>query len=500
MSLSPELRRWQQRVEEAARGFGLDFCEIIFEVVDYERMNAVAAYGGFPTRFPHWRFGMAYNELSKGHAYGLRKIYEMVINNEPCYAHLLESNNLTDQKMVMAHVCAHCDFFRNNYAFAKTDRKMVDEMANHATRIRKYMDRHGEAAVEEFIDRCLSVEDLIDPHAPFVRRRREPPRDSFEEEAAPPAPARFESKDYMEEYVNPPEFLEEQRRQLDEEEEQRRRRFPEEPERDVLLFLIEHGQLENWQRDILSVIREESIYYASQWQTKMMNEGWATYWHSKILTGQGEAPPLLEDSELVHYADHHSGTVGGRPGVVNPYKLGLELFRNVEERWNKGRFGKEYEECEDLVARKNWDMQLGMGRQKIFEVRKLYNDVTFIDTFLTREFCEEQGLFVFRYNRKTRRYEVAERDFEAVRRQLLFSITNAGRPIVRVLDGNCHNRGELLLEHQHEGVDLRLDYAREALQRVQELWGRPVHLGTIVEGRPRRFSFDGHEHHETDAR
>ena len=127
-SLPPELEEMRRDIEVYAREYGLDFFPVIFEVLDYEQLNQVAAYGGFPTRYPHWRHGMEYEHLSKSYAYGLHKIYEMVINNNPCYAYLLENNGNVDQKLVMGHVYAHCDFFKNNLYFAGTDRKMVDRV------------------------------------------------------------------------------------------------------------------------------------------------------------------------------------------------------------------------------------------------------------------------------------------------------------------------------------------------------------------------------------
>ncbi|MFT7639632.1 MAG: stage V sporulation protein R, partial [Pirellulaceae bacterium] len=171
--LNEELREIQAKMEQHASDYGLDFFPTIFEVVDADQLNAVAAYGGFPTRYPHWRFGMEYEQLSKGYSYGLQKIYELVINNDPCYAYLLGSNMTTDHKLVMAHVYGHCDFFKNNFWFGQTNRKMIDEMANHGNRIRRYMDRFGVDVVENFIDVCLSVEDLIDIHSPFIRRKDE---------------------------------------------------------------------------------------------------------------------------------------------------------------------------------------------------------------------------------------------------------------------------------------------------------------------------------------
>jgi stage V sporulation protein R len=163
--LTPELEQFRQKIEKVARGYGLDFFDTIFEMVSYEQINQIAAYGGFPVRYPHWKFGMEYEQLSKSYEYGLSKIYEMVINNNPCYAYLMEGNTNMDQKLVMAHVYGHCDFFKNNIWFAPTNRKMMDQMGNHASRIRRYIDKYGQDTVESFIDICLSLENLIDRYS-----------------------------------------------------------------------------------------------------------------------------------------------------------------------------------------------------------------------------------------------------------------------------------------------------------------------------------------------
>ena len=483
-----ELCRWQETIEKTARSYGLDFFETVFELLGYEEMNAVAAYGGFPTRYPHWRFGMEYEQLTRGYAYGLQKIYEMVVNTNPCYAYLLESNSVLAQKLVMAHVYGHCDFFKNNIWFAHTNRKMIDVLANHGTRIRELMDKHGIDVVESFVDACLSVEDLIDIHAPAIKRQPTPraEEESADEEAAS---GKFRSKQYMDEFVNPPRLLAAERERHKREENEARNRFPERPERDVLHFLIEHAPLENWQRDILSIIREEAYYFAPQAQTKIMNEGWASYWHSLIMTRHE-----LTDAEVVDYADHHSGTVAPHPGQINPYKLGLELYRDIEERWNTGRFGREYEECEDRRKKEEWDRKLGLGREKIFLVRRVYNDITFIDEFLTPEFCEKHKLFSYRFNPETNRYEIESRSFEQIKQRLLFALTNFGRPTISVRDGNYENRGELYLEHEHSGADLKIDDAEATLRNIHRLWTRPVHVESRIEDKPVVLSFDGSNH------
>jgi stage V sporulation protein R len=471
------LRDVQETIEGYASELGLDFFPILYEVLDYKTMNEVAAYGGFPTRYPHWRFGMDYEQLSKSYEWGLSKIYEMVINTNPAYAYLLEGNSLVDQKTVMAHVCAHVDFFKNNYFFSKTNRKMIDGMANHAARVRRHMSRHGQDAVENFIDICLSIENLIDPMSPFIVRQREA-RVEEEEQGERDVP-RLRAKNYMESFINPPEYLEAQRKRRDEEKKQKRK-FPEHPQRDVLQFMIQHAPLETWQRDLLEVVRDEAYYFSPQAMTKIMNEGWATYWHSKILTEKA-----LSSAEIIDYADACSGILATAPGRLNPYKLGVELFRNIEDRWNRGQFGKEWDECDSMEQKRNWDRRLGLGRKKIFEVRKLYNDITFIDEFFTLEFCVEQKFYAFGFSERSGNWEIMSREFAKVKEQMLRMLTNRGQPTIVVEDGNFENRSELLLRHVHDGTDLDMAQAKDTLRGANRLWTRPVNLLTKIDGKGR---------------
>jgi stage V sporulation protein R len=488
-----ELEELRCVIEERARAEGLDFYKTIFEMIDFDTMNQIAAYGGFPTRYPHWRFGMEYERLKKQHTYGLGKIYEMVINNDPCYAYLLSDNALVDQKTVMAHVYAHCDFFKNNVWFSKTNRKMMDQMANHATRVWRHIEREGYETVEQFIDVCLSLENLIDPYAPFMRRQpdaaaRAKANATHVRERAEGSVTRYRAKPYMERYINPPERLTEERDRELARIAAERALFPPTPDRDVLGFLLRHAPLEDWQSDVLVIIREEAYYYAPQGQTKIMNEGWATYWHSKMMTQYH-----LRDDELITYADHHSGTLATSPGRLNPYKMGVELLRDIEDRWNKGRFGKEYDECTDIDRRRNWDIKLGEGRDKIFEVRRVHNDVTFIDEFLTPEFVDRYKLYHYRYDPATRRMVAVNRDFNQIKQHMLFMLTNHGQPYIYVADGNYANRGELYLAHKHIGVDIDIKYAVECLKNLRKIWGRPVHLQALIDDEMVLFSTDDDE-------
>jgi stage V sporulation protein R len=872
------LRDMQEEIEGYAKAYGLDFFPILYEVLDYKTMNEVAAYGGFPTRYPHWRFGMDYEQLSKSYEWGLSKIYEMVINTNPAYAYLLEGNSLTDQKIVMAHVCAHVDFFKHNYFFSKTNRKMIDGMANHSSRVRRHMSRHGQEVVEDFIDTCLSLENLIDPMSAYIVRT--PKKTTEEEEDQKDKSGRLRAKGYMESFINPPEYLAAQKKKREDEEKKQKRRFPEQSQRDVLQFLIEHSPLDNWQRDVLEIVSNEAYYFAPQAMTKILNEGWAcigidsliytetglvtmgdlvknevattvfdgestrrvydrniifdhetvalttrrglqlvgsnnhrvllaagtwkrldelvegdvitvsgggdrwpqeyqsihwiepyrttlhdvagtagvevstvirhragrisrhataieaalvsydnpddlamplsvnsrapiripvrvdeqvgaflgylvgdghiskvkrhlgittgdepqavafhnlgkdlfdvtasielddgrwrvllhaehlsdfmieffglthgpsarekkipeqvlkspepvvraflrayfdcdgyagdqgvilstmsdklaeqtqllllnygilsrkrkqadgcwhvhvmgasakvfserigfglerkqkaldeyvanrkwfeaekwedevvslekgradvydisveeshryaaggfinhnSYWHSKILTEKA-----LTAAEVIDYADANSGVLATSPGRLNPYKLGVELLRNIEDRWNRGQFGKEWDDCDSMEQKRNWDRRTGLGMRRLFEVRKLYNDITFIDEFFTLEFCIEQKFYSFGFSDRSGNWEIMSREFKKVKDQLLRQLTNRGQPVIHVEDGNFENRSELLLRHIHEGMDLDGAQARDTLRNVAKVWTRPVNLLTKIENK-----------------
>lgn len=486
--LPADLQRAWDEIDGYARGYGLDYFPIVYQVLDYNTLYEVAALGGFPTRYPHWRFGMEYDQMIKGHVYGLSIIYEMVINTSPVYAYLLEGNTLTDQKTVMAHVSGHADFFKHNMWFAHTNRKMLDTMANHAARIQRCIDRYGYERVEGFIDTCLSLDNLIDYHAPYINRPEAAtvvPISEAEDDAPQSVEGLPVQRPYMQDYINPPAYLAAERQRLADAA-SAARKFPEHPQKDILQFLLSYAPLERWQHTVLEIIRDEAYYFAPQAMTKIINEGWASFWHATIMTQKAATT-----ADIVDFADHHAGVVAAHSGRLNPYRLGLMLLRDIEERWNQGRFGKEWDECDDLRTRQSWDRKLGLGRQKLFEIRRYHNDITFLDEFLTPEFCIQQKLFTFKHNSDTELYEIVSRNFAEIKHKLLAGLTNFGQPFIAVQDANYNNRGELYLGHRHEGVDLKIDYARDTLRNIASIWSRPVHLETVMDAKKRLLSFDG---------
>ncbi len=489
--ITGELLALKNQIEKYAIDYGLDFFPQIFEICDYDTINILAAQGGFPSRYPHWKFGMDYDQLSKGYAYGLQKIYEMVINTNPCYAYLLQVNNWVDQKIVMAHVYGHNDFFKNNAWFSNTNRQMMDVMANHGTKIRRYMDRYGADAVETFIDKVLSLENLLDVHELYETSALKRSRKELV------AQEKTESEDdgYLidDRSAALKSFMRTKARSTKKEDKK------EEDEtlsaekahvstRDILGYLIQYAPIEEWQADIIGILREEAYYFLPQRMTKIMNEGWASYWHSTIMTQKA-----LDASEIIDFADKHAGVMYMSKQNINPYKIGIELMRDIEYRWNRGMFGKEYNDCSDMKEKLHWDTKLGQGRDKIFQVRKSHNDISFIDEFLTPDFCERQQLFTYKYNPRSGRFEIDSKDFLAIKQKLLSQLTNFGQPIIEVESGNYMNRKELLLTHVHYGVDLDVGFANETLRNLFSIWKRPVNLKTKYEDKEVIFHFDGKE-------
>jgi stage V sporulation protein R len=451
-TLTPELRAHAQRIEGVAHKSGLDFFPVVFEMLDAKDVNGVAAYGGFPVRYPSWRFGMDFERLDKGYSWGLSKIYELVINNDPTYAYLVRTNSDMEQKLVMAHVFGHADFFKHNVWFSPTNRHMLDSMANHGTRLRRYIDRYGQDTVELFLDRALSLDNLVDPYLPLrgrlqgagnsrdpvsaVERARRSFEAAFDEECEAPTGEENVADDEATQSGSP--ML---------------------PTYDILGFIAERGPLTRWQRDVMRIARAEAYYFMPQRMTKIINEGWASFWHSRILTGGVLAP-----SEIIDFADCHSGATLVQPGQLNPYKLGIELFRHAEE--------------------------IGLD---IFRLRRVHNDTSFVDEVFDEEFAKKNQLFVYGRNHRTGRTEVLDRDWMEVKEKLLQSLAWGGLPQIELVDDDFEGREELHLVHHHDGRDLDLRAAGDTLRQVALLWGRPAHLSTTEEGQGRRLTTDGNE-------
>jgi stage V sporulation protein R len=452
--LPPALKYQAVIIEDAARKAGLDFFDVVFELLDAKDVNGVAAYGGFPVRHPSWRFGMEYERLEKGRQWGLSKIYELVINNDPTYAYLVRSNSLMEQKLVMAHVYGHADFFKHNLWFAPTERKMLDAMANHSTRVRRYIDAFGQEAVEMFLDRVLPLDTLIDPFLP--RREQGHPPDA-RSVYTPPSERALRMLDSL---TAPASLASAPVPASELAVAARRCKLP---TYDVLGFLEEAAPLEAWQRDLVHLVRAEAYYFAPQRMTKIMNEGWASYWHSRLLTGG-----ILEPSEVLDFADCHSSATAAAPGQLNPYKLGIELFRHAELRG-----------------------------EDVFRLRCVHNDVSLVHKLVDEEFVELvlRPLLV----RPTPEAQGQAPDWRSLKSVCLQQLSWGGLPQIELVDDDGDGHGELVLVHHHDGRDLSLGRAQATLVNLAALWKRPVTLYTLLEKQGKRLHVKGTEITVTDA-
>lgn len=525
-------------LNELAEDLGLSPNSVNYWLVNHDEINQLAAYDGFQTRYPHWKWGMKYVERKKKDAYFGGKIFELVNHDEPSSAFLQESNSLQEQKSVIAHVEAHADFFANN-KFFPDDPDAAAMLERHARIIESYYEDPSieYEEVEEWIDAILCLENTIDELSPMEDVNNSNPD---EDNKGPSAREKVDSLDISEDV----------KRQVFGEIEDEEEEDMAEEETDVLAFLLKHGkqfneeseravEYEDWQRTILEILRREAYYFAAQKMTKIMNEGWAAFWESVMMTNEGYA----EADEIIDYADKQSMVLNA-PGL-NPYKIGKELWEYIENRRNrrevadkllrvKGIDWRNYHNdvdftdvmekleenaddsvlCEkhySLLRRQNLgfletipqdelqridrymfekdrydtveealqDVDYEAGWKRMREIRETHNDITFIDAFLTEEFIDKEEYFAYEFNPQNEQFEVSGVDLDSVKQKLLLQITNGGKPTIQASDKNYNNAGELLLKHQYNGIPLDMKQSEEVLKRVFNLWGRPVNLKTI---------------------
>jgi stage V sporulation protein R len=461
-----------EKIWDIAQGMGLDPFPVNFELVPATIMYEFGSYG-LPGRFSHWSRGKAYYRMKTDYDYGLSKIYELVVNTNPSYAFLMEQNDLLQNKVVVAHVLGHTDMFKNNIYFKRTAPNMIDKVSVNADRIRKYEYEHGAVQVERFLDAVLAIEEHIDPNF-RIRKLSEEESETQRRDSEAPRTSSYDDLWALEERA-------EGRRRVEDEEQFRSkpRRFPAQPQKDILLFLAEHApDLESWQRDILLIVREEMQYFVPQMQTKVLNEGWASLTHARIMRELD-----LTDAEYAAFAQMHAGVLAPNRMHINPYHVGYHILEDIERRWNnpteeeRGRLGR----------------IPGQGRAKLFEVRETESDVSLLRNYLTEDLVKELDLYLYR--KEGDQWVIVEKNWEKVRDGIVASMTNFGYPYLTVNDADFNRNTELLLRHHVESSrELDMVYAEKTLEYVYHIWSRPVHLETVADERPVRLTYNGQRH------
>lgn len=400
-------------------------------------------------------------------------------NTNPCYLYCLDSNTTIDNVTVIAHALGHNDFFKNNVFFEKTSQNMMNQLANNGTRIRKYMARWGKEKVTEFIDHCLRITTLIDPSKAWDKKQIKDVIIKDTRKWSHPRRLNVnEDHEYMDRYINKPEWIKKQNEKIKEKELYEELELFNNPTKDIMPFIRDNAPLKPWQADIMAMLYQESIYFAPQRTTKMLNEGWASFIDSQIMCRENFVSLGLKPGEtsIIEYAKHKMGVLGGKYSS-NPYKLGYSLFLDIEDRWNKGKFGTEYDSCTDMNQKMNWDLNLGLGKEKIFEVRKNYNDFTALLAFFTPEFCEKHEFFNWK------RYpggdvKLENRNFKEIKKNLCQRYVNGGLPEIVLVDPNHKGKGYMFLEHKFEGRELHMKYLEPVLQSLYYFWKNDIYLST----------------------
>ncbi|MCL4393777.1 MAG: SpoVR family protein [Chloroflexi bacterium] len=445
-------------IEKLARDLGLNPFDTYYEAIPLDIMHEIAAYG-LPTRAQHWSYGKVYNHHRIHGEMGLSKIYEIVLNNDPCFAFLLDANEEIENLLVAAHVFAHSDFFRNNICFDGSNRNMVNEAVDHARRIDEYIDKYGLDRVEHVMDIGFALDRHIDSHK-GLNRKRYPERHVIEKEVAQAPYADLFGE-----------------RRLSMTREVVGEKIPPHPEKDLLWFLANYAPIEPWEKDILEIIREESYYFYPQFETKILNEGWASFWHAELMSRYDNLSPR----ETLEFAKLHASVVqpGGRM-QINPYYLGYKVLVDIKYRWD----------AMHAAGESKLD-----GFAKLFEVRATENDISFLSNYLTKELAAKMGLFSYGYvdekDEEEHEIEIKSRDYDEVIRALLAMHYNYGAPKIVITEAD---KGELHLRHEKGSLgDLDVRYAEKTMGYLFELWKGPVELGATQSDKPVKFVYSRNE-------
>ena len=429
-----DLIEWNEVIESKAKELGLNFYPQEFEIIGFNEMLGYEAYVGMPSRYPHWSFGKSYEKNKTLYSFNLTGLpYEMVINSNPCLAYLMRENTLPLQILTMAHVYGHNDFFKNNRLFKEGTRaKLALEMFKlDGEIIREYINAPGIGY--EKVERILDAAHAIRYNIGRVIGRKEITDEEIRKNRIDDYKKAIENKSILDMDMVIEEPI------LD--------KIPLEPYDDVVGFIIKYGKLEEWEKDIVRIVKRETEYFMPQIETKTMNEGWASYWHYNILKS-------LDLPEGLHFEflKRHNDVVAPILGGLNPYYVGFKMFEDIERRY---------------------------GKDKIFEVRAMERDASFIRRYLTQELCEELNLF--KYGKKSFDYVIEEVSDEGgwkeIRDNLAFTAGLGSIPYIRVTDLNTRDL-TLTLEHVYDGRELEATYAKETLKYVQQLWGYKVRLLT----------------------
>lgn len=456
-----DLEEWNERILTIARELGLNPYPQEFELCDHEQMLAYMAYSGMPSHYPHWSYGKSFEKLKTLYDYGVSGLpYEMVINSNPCIAYLMRDNTLLLQVLTMAHVYGHNDFFRNNFTFKSTRAEFtIETFKAHADRVRQYIEDPsiGLEKVERLLDAAHAISLQCRRNLAIRKQSLQEEQQQLLEESRPPEDP-FQSIHRRQEYVAPD-----------------LNRVPLYPDEDLILFIRDHNpQLSDWEKDLLTIVHQETQYFIPQIETKIMNEGWASFWHKRIV----EAIDLPQGMK-VEFLVRHAQVLSPIPNEINPYHLGYKIWDDIERHSN------------DRASNEENGLREESGREKLFVVREVERDTSFVRRFLTEELIRELKLFEYqsRAGEKIISRVADKENWREIKEDLIRNVGMGNVPVIKIENADYNNNRVLFLKHYHDGRDLHLEYAEKTLLYLHQLWDREVVLETIINNKKSLLSF-----------
>ena len=458
----PELENYTTRIEQLAAQLGLDYYPVDFELVPNNFMMEIAVYG-LPVRMPHWSFGVRYIHQLIRQGMGHSRIFEVMFPGDPCHAYLVNNNSVAENTLVVAHVIGHADFAKNNHLFGRfmemAGGQILEQAAKRAHSIENALTQFGQERVEAILDAALALEPHVDINQPLHRQdyselQQGEAGDDISPESGTQAASQFVSR--YQQLPGEAATLEPER--------QRQPALPPQPEFDLLWFIAHYApELEGWERDIFLAVREESYYFYPVFACQIMNEGWASYWHARLLREADFLPHDLYVSAIKAHSDvvRPYAADNQLALAINPYHLGFSIW-------------------EDLIDKHG----LAVARQ----ICKDEDDFGFIRNYLSTELAEKLDLFVYETDHEGG-IRIAERDIHQVREAILAPKFNYGAPRIAVSRLHVDGSLELIHDHQSDGRGLDLGRAERVLDYISRVWRRPVSLQTIgASGNPRVIS------------
>lgn len=462
-----DLEYWDTAIREHVDDFGLDCYEQEFEVCDHGQMLGYMAYHGMPAHYPHWSFGKSYEKTKTLYDHGATGLpYEMVINSDPCLGYLMTDNSLCLQILTIAHVYGHNDFFKNNFTFTSATQasETLAKFKTAADRVRSYTEDPsiGIDKVESILDSAHALSMNCNRNAGIRKLKPDEQRQRLVEQAI--------LKEDPFEDLKPRE----DQAELD------LRKVPLEPDEDILLFIRDHNpHMMAWQQDLLTIVHEEAKYFLPQIETKIMNEGWASYWHHKIMNSLD-----LPQDIYMEFLVRHNQVICPHPGGINPYHVGFRVWHDIEQRFD------------DMKENGKTDTERPerSGRDKIFEVRESDRDVSFLRRFLTEDLMRD--LDIFEFEPKGDNLVVTkvsdEDNWRDVKETLLRSVGMYSHPVIKIYDADYGRNRALYLKHEADDRDLHIGYAEKTLGHLHQLWGHRVLLETVMKGKKTLLSYGEH--------